>query len=335
MDDAQRAQFAEKGWFAVPDAVTAPQLEALNAIYEAELAKSWDGRSLAHGWANGGMVRPQEERWGYGTGPGTSGRVLWGQPYYDLIDNPRLVPILEELLGDPRWHHALPDAPQEYRQLFFMDHDNSHFSSPFDPQNEAGFVGKQGGPDTFNQTETWTPDGLVRGGIHGGQPADSDPASKGQLGSMITVVYELQPVAPGCGGTACLSGTHNAAFPRPDVQGHNLPPWPDEFGVELATVQPGGALVFTETMLHSTFPYSGQGQRRTLFYKYHPYGMDRRAGSYTIKYDLDPPAELGFDVTDAQRRILAWPEQWDEYGLGDYGPGVPTAGAQEQTVSKL
>jgi len=146
---------------------------------------------------------------------------------------------------------------------------------------------------------------------------------------------ELQPVAPGCGGTACLSGTHNAAFPRPDVQGHNLPPWPDEFGVELATVQPGGALVFTETMLHSTFPYSGQGQRRTLFYKYHPYGMDRRAGNYTIKYDLDPPAELGFDVTDAQRRILAWPEQWDEYGLGDYGPGVPPAGAQEQTVSKL
>ena len=38
-----------------------------------ELAKSWDGTSLAHGWENGGMARPAEERHGYGTGPGTNG----------------------------------------------------------------------------------------------------------------------------------------------------------------------------------------------------------------------------------------------------------------------
>ena len=335
MDDEQRAHFREKGWFVVPDAVGEADLEALNAIYDEELAKSWDGHSLAHGWENGGMVRPEEERWGYGTGPGTNGRVLWGQPYYDLIDNPTIVPILEELLGDPQWHHALPNAPKDYRKLFFLDHDNTHFSSPYDPDNEAGFVGKQGGPETFNQTEMWTPHGLVRGGIHGGIPADSGPDSKGQLGSMITVVYELLPVPRGCGGTACLSGTHNKAFARPNIKGRNLPPWPEEFGVELATVQPGAALVFTETMLHSTYPYSGPGQRRTLFYKYHPYGKDRRAGDYTIKYDLEPPAQLGIKVTEAQRRILAWPEQWELYQLGDYGPGVPTAAVQEQNAPKL
>ena len=51
--------------------------------------------------------------------------------------------------------------------------------------------------------------------------------------------------------------------------------------------------------------------------KYHPYGKDRRKGNYTIKYDLTRP-----ELTDAQRRILAWPEQWEEFGLGDYGPGV-------------
>ena len=91
--------------------------------------------------------------------------------------------------------------------------------------------------------------------------------------------------------------------------------------------------------LHGTYPYSGSGQRRTLFCthrpsaalfsqlghsdcwvradKYHPYGKDRRKGNYTIKYDLTRP-----ELTDAQRRILAWPEQWEEFGLGDYGPGV-------------
>lgn len=45
-------------------------------------------------------------------------------------------------------------------------------------------------------------------------------------------------------------------------------------------------------------------------------------GNYTIKYDLDPPSELGIKITDAQRRILAWPDQWKEYQLGDYGPGA-------------
>ena len=94
-------------------------------------------------------------------------------------------------------------------------------------------------------------------------------------------------------------------------------------------------MIVTETMMHSTYPYSGSGQRRTLFYKYHPYGKDRRSGNYTIKYDLDPPAELGFHVTDAQRRILAWPEQWEEHQLGDYGPGVPAAAMQEQIAPKL
>eukprot|EP01048_Picozoa_sp_COSAG05_P034497 COSAG05_NODE_14450_length_396_cov_1.010101_1_plen_95_part_10 len=76
--------------------------------------------------------RPEKERWGYGTGPGTNGRVLWGQPFYDLVDNSKVVPILEELLGHPQWHHALPGAPEKHRKSFFMDHDNTHFSSPFD-----------------------------------------------------------------------------------------------------------------------------------------------------------------------------------------------------------
>ena len=230
------------------------------------------------------MVRPKEERWGYGTGPGTNGRVLWGQPYCepsscllhaagfaqprarrcfaqpfctplllrsplpdglahlradDLIDNPKLVPILEELFSDPELHHALPGTPAKYSKLFHMDHDNSHFTSPFDPENKAGFEGKQGGAETFNQTETWTPDGLVRGGLHGGGS---------QLGNMITVIYELTPIEEGAGGTACISGSHRDDFANPDIKGRNLPPWPEEFGVELATVQPGDCLVFTENM---------------------------------------------------------------------------------------
>ena len=52
--------------------------------------------------------------------------------------------------------------------------------------------------------------------------------------------------------------------------------------------------------------------------KYVPYGKLKPNGNYTIKYNLSRP-----ELTDEQRRILAWPEQWEEYGLGSYGPGVP------------
>ena len=108
-------------------------------------------------------------------------------------------------------------------------------------------------------------------GIHGGDPNG--------VGGMITVVYELLPIAPGEGGSAVLSGSHDPSFSRPDIRGRELPPWPEEFGVELATPQPGQALIFTEKLMHSTHPYKGRGQRRTMFMKYQPYGTDRRAGN--------------------------------------------------------
>lgn len=59
-------------------------------------------------------------------------------------------------------------------------------------------------------------------------------------------------------------------FPRPDFESARngrKPPWPPEFGVEVVTLQPGEALVFTESLMHSTALYKGRGQRRTLFCK--------------------------------------------------------------------
>jgi len=44
----------------------------------------------------------------------------------DLIDTPKLVPILEELFSDPELHHALPGTPAKYSKLFHMDHDNRY-----------------------------------------------------------------------------------------------------------------------------------------------------------------------------------------------------------------
>lgn len=49
----------------------------------------------------------------------------------------------------------------------------------------------------------------------------------------------------GFAGTACLSGTHNPGFPRPEMEDRQ-PPWPEEYGVEVVTLKVGDALIFTE-----------------------------------------------------------------------------------------
>jgi hypothetical protein len=41
---------------------------------------------------------------------------------------------------------------------------------------------------------------------------------------------------------------------------------------------------------------------------------------FSLRYDLSRP-----ELTDDQRRFLAWPSQWEEHSLGDYGPGVADA----------
>ena len=110
---------------------------------------------------------------------------------------------------------------------------------------------------------------------------------------MVAVLYELAPLEDGCGGTvkhdrlttltavaglflhtwrcvlqAVISGSHRPDYRRPvfsRADGTAKPPWPDDFGTEVVTVQPGDALIFSEKLLHSTAMYTGSGQRRTLF----------------------------------------------------------------------
>ena len=178
----------------------------------------WDGSSFTHSWYNTGQLRPAEERHG-------RPRVLWGKPYYDMIDPPRVLPILQELLGDPQYRHVLPGCPPARAGQIRLDHDNTHFAAPFEPAR---------GPDKDGR---WTPEGVKIGGIHGGDPITT---------RTVSVIYELKPLEPGCGGTACLSGTHNPGFPRPKIAGdQRQPPWPEEFGVEVVTLNVGEALIFT------------------------------------------------------------------------------------------
>eukprot|EP01052_Picozoa_sp_SAG31_P023594 SAG31_NODE_1955_length_6823_cov_2.519780_5_plen_155_part_00 len=141
-------------------------------------------------------------------------------------------PILEQLLGDPALEHASPNIDPRFAHRYRLDHDNIHYTAPFDPMLEprpkytAGALPK----------EYWSPAGSVRGGLHGGQPSTARPDNgMDQTGHgtsrMITCVYELLPTAAGAAGTAVLSGSHRggATMPANALTAHHRPPWPKEF----------------------------------------------------------------------------------------------------------
>jgi hypothetical protein len=308
MDDAQRKQFTEKGYFIISDCVSKEQLTTLNRLYDSRLEQALgssqpppmrpDGTPLAwHGFAEQSPVR------------------MWGQPYYDLVAPPKVVPILQELLGDQAHRHGPvfsaaddPERRELLRTRFRLDHLNIHFSPPFVPE----LVPDYSAGDAERKKEYWSPHGLVRGGLHDGARIGSTDEPGHNATRLITCMYELLPVALGCGGTVFLPGSHRPDAPQWACDSgtrarYHRPPWPDHLGLQTVQLAPGDCLVFTEKVLHATAPYTGSTQRRTLFYKYLPYGIERDDVPERKYYDLTVPG-----LSLEQRLILGWPEEWLE-----------------------
>ena len=129
MNDAQRDAFARDGYIIIPNAVPPAQLAALNAEYDAHLHRG--------GTPYGDKLLRYDEftkdgRWETTDRHGNvyRGRRMWSQAYRDLIDNPVILPVLRELLGDPKWGHAHPAVPEDLRSRIRLDHDNIHFQGP-------------------------------------------------------------------------------------------------------------------------------------------------------------------------------------------------------------
>ena len=74
--------------------------------------------------------------------------------------------------------------------------------------------------------------------------------------------------------------------------------------METVQLAVGDCLIFSEKLFHATVPYTGLGERRTLFYKYLPFGAMREDVEPKF-YDLTDPA-----MSDEQRMVLGWPQEW-------------------------
>ena len=179
----------------VDDALSPAQVAELNALYDAVLAgeapPEFDGPNVKSlRGSSAGKNMPLSSVIADRHGREYEGRRFWGQPYVDLIDLPTVLPILEELLGQPSWEHAPRAVPVELRSRIRLDHDNIH--------HQAAHTG--GTEHLSESADEAAVERKMRGSsLHGGPTAHH-----------ITCVYELKSVGKGEGGFGCLPGCKQA-----------------------------------------------------------------------------------------------------------------------------
>jgi len=222
MTPQERYLFDLQGYLVVPDALSAEQVTQLNRIMDGRVAEAVDPNATRHRWMS---------------------MLNWGDAYRDLIDNPRILPYLEEIIG----------------QQIRLDHDYSDLI-----RNGHGPIGC-----------------TLHGGGAPFDPCMFSTQRDNRMFNGLTVVaYNLKDVNPGDGGFGCVPGSHKSNYPIPQEwlelsNPHNV--------VKRVTAPAGSAVIFTEALTHGTLPWMGKNERRTLFYKYSPACISWSANYYEEK----------------------------------------------------
>lgn len=238
VNEHERYLFDLQGYLVVPDALSSETIAELNTAMDAHIADDTGPDMRTHRFGN---------------------ILEWGSSYRDLIDNPRISPYVEQLVGTQ----------------FRLDHDYA----------DVIRTGKG-------------PIGTV---LHGGStPYDPGQYYRCQDGKMfnglIVVAYNLMDVHAGDGGFGCVPGSHKSNYRYPTEWQPLDDPQPI---VQRVTGPAGTAIIFTEALTHGTLPWTGAGERRTLFFKYSPHTL-----SWSARYYNAADYE---GLTERQRAILEAP----------------------------
>ena len=205
MTPQERYLFDLQGYITVPDALDAGQLAELNRLLDEQIDQEMDPGETTHRF---------------------SFTLLdWGPAYRELIDNPRILPYLEQLVN-PK---------------FRLDHDY------------ADIIRRDDGP--IGTT--------LHGGAIPFDPLYSYTCVNQEIRCGLTVVaYNLKDVNPGDGGFGCVPGSHKSNFRFPD-EWRNLKT--DQPFVRAVTGKAGTAIIFTEALTHGTMPWHGDERRTLFY----------------------------------------------------------------------
>lgn len=219
MNQQERFLFDLQGFLVVPNALNAEELARLNAAVDEEIEQNTGPDMRTH-------------RFG--------GLLARGTTFHFLIDNPRITPYLDELLGEN----------------FRLDHDYADVI-----RTGKGPIGTtlHGGATPFDPSQYFRYD---NGRMHNG---------------LTVVAYNLKDVNPGDGGFAGVPGSHKSNYPFPKEWRDLDDPHPC---VQRVIGPAGTAIIFTEALTHGTLPWHGKDERRTVFLKYSPYPVSWSARYY-------------------------------------------------------
>jgi ectoine hydroxylase-related dioxygenase (phytanoyl-CoA dioxygenase family) len=224
MTETERYRFDRQGYLVVEDAIDADTVSELNRLI--------DERD------------PPEPTLDPGSGRRLNGFLEWGQPFCDLLDHDRILPILGELLGDG----------------FRLDHYYGIYL-----RKGAEPLGLHGGGTPFEPEEFYH--------VH-----DGDLYS-----GLVVVTWNLRDSGPASGGFCCIPGSHKANYETPDwlAEAVGEADHPDDLPPDVVVPDaPAGSLsIFTEALTHGTAPWVADHQRRSLLYKYSP-GHESWVDSY-------------------------------------------------------
>ena len=154
----------------------------------------------------------------------------WHVDFLNLIDHPKVLPYLIELMGS----------------RLRIDHDYCIFMKKGATRNYL-----HGGPRLF-ETDHWYQyqDGRMRNGL-------------------TVATWVLSDANPGDGGFTCIPGSHKTNFlefmPRDVAQFEREADY-----VHQPVLNAGDVLIFTEALIHGTATWTADHERRALLYKYSP-----------------------------------------------------------------
>ena len=176
----------------------------------------------------------------------------WGKLFNRLIDHPKILPYLIELIG--------PSVRLDHNYAVFMQNGSSG----------SRLHGGEDGGGYREEGDHWYKyrDGVIRNGLS-------------------VMAYNLTPAKPGDGGFTCIPGSHKSHFLRnlpDDVRYFKR----QVHYVVQPEVEAGDVVFFTEALIHGTTTWTSEVERRSLLYKYSP-GHSAYSGKY---HNLDDYEEL-------------------------------------------
>jgi len=179
-------------------------------------------------------------------------RNALGGPLQRLADHPQVVGFMNEFVAHP------PLAGQDcygFRQeschLFYRTQGQGKFS----PHNGNGMLRFPGDSHTYHCIPGKANSGLTR------------------------VVWELNPVEKGTGGTLFITGSHKSVYTAPDtIHDPAFPLW------ETYSCPAGSLLFFTEALTHSAITWTSPTDRVAIFSCYNTVNSKW--------HNWNPPAEL-------------------------------------------